>query len=156
MVKHGYVFPRFFREPPVAILSPVPLPPYTQAKPSLKSGDAKVIAHGSVIPFDDHSAVEISFGVREAVFSLVLEQVVDSENSAPRWEFVPVEGNPQRIRVRMINLLATQIGALPKPWRMWTGPDDSVFLQLRYISLPGFSPLYHYTVYLKPGGATNG
>jgi hypothetical protein len=117
---------------------------------AIRSGNASVIASGSVIAFDAVTPIEIEFVVKDGAFALILEQSIDAANPNPRYEIKGAEGNPQRVRVRVFNLQGTPLGSFPSAARVWTGPDNSIFLQLRYFSVPESSPLFHYTIYLKP------
>lgn len=125
-------------------------PPYIDLPTRINSGDARVITNGSVIAFDEKTPVEITFTIKGEQYGIVLDHAIDAIAPTTRLEFLPTEGNPKRIRVRIINIQGTPIGGLPNPAKLWTGPGESIFLQLRYISPPGFSPLFHFTVYLKP------
>ncbi len=119
------------------------------------SGNKTVISTGTIIAFNDREPIEISFGVRGSVFTLILEQAIDPKVSKTRWEFLSVEGEPEKIRLRLINLHSTPISASPQASRLWTGPEDSIFLQLRCVSLTGATPTFHYTLFSEPASASN-
>ena len=57
--------------------------PNLSLQPLLRSGDATVIAHGSVIAFDVTTSVEIEFSVRDDFFTVILEQQLDAANPQP-------------------------------------------------------------------------
>jgi hypothetical protein len=125
----------------------------TASRLTIRSGNASVIANGTVIAFDLAASVEIEFTIRDDPLSLILEHTIDPSDPRSRWEIKGENENPRRARVRIINLQATPIGALPTPARLWTGPEGSIFLHLRYLSFPGSPPLFHYTIFLKPNPA---
>jgi hypothetical protein len=114
----------------------------------ITAGDATILMTGSVIAFENRP-IELSFSLRETLFSVTLQQETDPKNPQPRWEIGTV-GDPEKIRVRLINIQNNPIGGIPQPLRLWTGPDDSIYMQLRHVSIPTLSTMFHFTIYLKP------
>jgi hypothetical protein len=115
---------------------------------AINAGDAQVLVTGSVIAFENRP-IELSFAVRETLFSVILQQETDSKNPKPRWEILAI-GDPEKVRLRLVNIQNNPIGGIPQPLRLWTGPEDSIYMQLRHVSIPTLSTLFHFTIYLKP------
>lgn len=120
----------------------------TAAEAMITAGDATILMTGSVIAFENRP-IELSFRLRETLFSVTLQQETDSKNPQPRWEISAV-ADAEKIRVRLINIQNNPIGGIPQPLRLWTGPDDSIYMQLRHVSIPTLSTMFHFTIYLKP------
>ena len=114
----------------------------------ITAGDATILMTGSVIAFENRP-IELSFSLRETLFSVTLQQKTDHKNPQPRWEIATV-GDPEKIRLRLVNIQNNPIGGIPQPLRLWTGPADSIYMQLRHVSIPSLSTMFHFTIYLKP------
>jgi hypothetical protein len=116
---------------------------------TIRSGNATVIATGSVIPFQEQD-LEITFSVEDTPFAVVLQQVSDTANPQARWEIGTKPEQPQRAILRMINIQNSPISGIPEPLRLWASAAYGIYLQLRHVKIAGVGTVFHFTIYLVP------
>ena len=111
------------------------------------SGGAKLIASGTVIPFDNGP---VSIGIPMGDGELVLTvSFISNEDKQSRWDVRPDPDKPTHMGLVMSNFNMPFGGGPVEPIRLWRNPQFSIWGLFRFYSHGSSTNLIQFSFYMK-------